>query len=320
MARQNVQVKKLAVGFADALLEKFALLQFSPADCRSFLDASWELWLRNSSKKRFLEKLHQFLYELEEQRKPTFQIGRYISKQLKKYSDQLTRAIPNGLMRRVTSLFLGISPETRKTASDRSRSSPLAVRTISCGPGRAARQGTCRLDQETSSVCGCGSNVARDLTRITSGGTRRAPLVDRLRQPRYSAPSGHQLEYKNYRTICYRLTFPPRGRGTVRWHPSWKWRPTNTQRLRSFPPSDSGRNEAPYTERQSSCPKTEKTTPIRALATTSTRRTARTPSRPRKSRRTARMPKTPRDHRPRLVRRSPPETATSTGFLPRTSS
>jgi hypothetical protein len=84
MARQNVQVKKLAVGFADALLEKFALLQFSPADCRSFLDASWELWLRNSSKKRFLEKLQQFLDELDQPGKSTFKIGRYIAEQLKK--------------------------------------------------------------------------------------------------------------------------------------------------------------------------------------------------------------------------------------------
>jgi len=83
MAHQNDEVKKLAVGFTEALLEMFADLRFSPAERRSFLDSSWELWLRNRNKKRFLEKLQQFFDELQEQRKSTFKIGRHISKHLK---------------------------------------------------------------------------------------------------------------------------------------------------------------------------------------------------------------------------------------------
>jgi hypothetical protein len=83
MAHQNDEVKKLAVGFTEALLEMFADLRFSAAERRSFLDSSWELWLRNRNKKRFLEKLQQFFDELQEQRKSTFKIGRHISKHLK---------------------------------------------------------------------------------------------------------------------------------------------------------------------------------------------------------------------------------------------
>ncbi|HWO27337.1 MAG TPA: hypothetical protein VNO32_00915 [Candidatus Acidoferrum sp.] len=57
MVHQNEEVKKLAVGFTEALLEMYADLRFSQAERRFFLDASWELRLRNGSKKRFLEKL-----------------------------------------------------------------------------------------------------------------------------------------------------------------------------------------------------------------------------------------------------------------------
>lgn len=84
MAHQNEEAKKLAVGSTEALLEMYADLRFSPAERRSFLDASWELWLRNRNQKRFLEKLQLFFDESEQQRKSAFKIGRYITEQLKK--------------------------------------------------------------------------------------------------------------------------------------------------------------------------------------------------------------------------------------------
>jgi len=77
------EVKQLIIGFTGVLLGKYADLHFSPAERRSFLDASWDLWSSNPNPKRFLKKLDQLLDELEEQRKSTFKIGSHIAKYLK---------------------------------------------------------------------------------------------------------------------------------------------------------------------------------------------------------------------------------------------
>ncbi|MGA8768586.1 MAG: hypothetical protein WB559_16340 [Candidatus Acidiferrales bacterium] len=76
----NKEVKKLVVGFTGVLLGKYAELRFSPAELRSFLDASLDLWYLDP--KHFLEKLDQLFDELEEQRKSPFKIGRHIAEYL----------------------------------------------------------------------------------------------------------------------------------------------------------------------------------------------------------------------------------------------
>jgi hypothetical protein len=83
MATQK-KVKKLAVGFSESLLEMYGDLRFSQTERRSFLNASWELWLRNPHSQRFHQMLQHFFDELELQRKPVWKIGSYIANRLKK--------------------------------------------------------------------------------------------------------------------------------------------------------------------------------------------------------------------------------------------
>jgi hypothetical protein len=79
----NKEVKQLIIGFTGVLLGKYADLRFSPTELRSFLDASWDLWLRNPNPKRFLEQLDQLFDELEAQHKSTFKIGSHTAEYLK---------------------------------------------------------------------------------------------------------------------------------------------------------------------------------------------------------------------------------------------
>ncbi|HXQ27330.1 MAG TPA: hypothetical protein VN822_13050 [Candidatus Acidoferrales bacterium] len=82
--QQSKEVKKLIIGFGYSLLEYFTDLSgYSPAEARSFFDAACDLWLLDPNRKRFIEKIDLFYYELEEERTPPFEIGRYIAKHLK---------------------------------------------------------------------------------------------------------------------------------------------------------------------------------------------------------------------------------------------
>ena len=79
----NKEVKKLIIGFTGVLLGKYADLRFSPAERRSFLNESWDLWSRNPRPERFLDRLDQLFAELEESSQSTFKIGRHIAEYLK---------------------------------------------------------------------------------------------------------------------------------------------------------------------------------------------------------------------------------------------
>jgi hypothetical protein len=82
---RNKEAKKLVTGFTFSFFEMY--VDFAPCskgEIRSFLNAAWELYLLDPNPKLFIEKLQQFFDELLEQHKPVSQIGRYISKHLKK--------------------------------------------------------------------------------------------------------------------------------------------------------------------------------------------------------------------------------------------
>lgn len=81
---RNKEVKKLAIGFTFSFFEMYVHSPYSKGEIRSFLNAAWDLYLLDPNPKLFIEKLEQFFDELLEQHKPLSQIGRYISKHLKK--------------------------------------------------------------------------------------------------------------------------------------------------------------------------------------------------------------------------------------------
>jgi hypothetical protein len=81
--RKSVRATKPDVGFAEALLELFADLRFSPSERRVFLEQAAILWVRVLNQKRFLQYLQQFFDEAEQAGISGFKIGHYLKKRLK---------------------------------------------------------------------------------------------------------------------------------------------------------------------------------------------------------------------------------------------
>jgi hypothetical protein len=77
------KASKPSVGFAEALLEFFAELRFSPLERRLFLEQSAVLWSRVPNQKRFLDCLQQFFDDAEQAGISGFKIGTYMKKRLK---------------------------------------------------------------------------------------------------------------------------------------------------------------------------------------------------------------------------------------------
>ena len=81
--RKLTKACKPDVGFADALLERFADLLFSSAEQRVFLEQAAVLYSRVGNKQRFLRYLDQFFDDAEDEGYTGFEIGYYMRKRLK---------------------------------------------------------------------------------------------------------------------------------------------------------------------------------------------------------------------------------------------
>jgi len=75
--------KESEIGFADALLEIYTTLKFSPSERRSYLEQVNVLWNRLQNRRRFIQYHQYFFDEAEENRVSTFKIGRYLAERLK---------------------------------------------------------------------------------------------------------------------------------------------------------------------------------------------------------------------------------------------
>jgi len=82
---RSKEEKKLVFGFTFAFFDMHVdLEEWSKEELGSHLNAAWELFLLDPHPVIFIDTLWRFFDELNRQGKPASQIGRYISKHLKK--------------------------------------------------------------------------------------------------------------------------------------------------------------------------------------------------------------------------------------------